>query len=76
VYDLSYECWGDTTDADDVVNRGDLSSAAFSTWWLRAGVIVAAFVMNRPDDERTAAPLWIAERRRVDATRLRDADAL
>ena len=76
VFDLSYEFWGDTSDADDVVYRGDVSSGAFSAWWLRGGVLVAAFVMNRPDDERTVAPAWIAEHRRIDAARLRDADTL
>jgi NADPH-dependent 2,4-dienoyl-CoA reductase/sulfur reductase-like enzyme len=76
VFDLSYEFWGDTTDANDVVYRGDVTSSSFSTWWLRDGVLVAAFVMDRPDDERRVAPAWIEEHRRVEADRLRDAGTI
>jgi NADPH-dependent 2,4-dienoyl-CoA reductase/sulfur reductase-like enzyme len=73
VFDLSYEFWGDTAEFDEVIYRGDVTSNSFSTWWLRDGVLVAAFLMNRPDDERNAASAWIAEHRRVDSVRLRDA---
>jgi NADPH-dependent 2,4-dienoyl-CoA reductase/sulfur reductase-like enzyme len=73
VFDLSYEFWGDSSDADKVVHRGDLSSTSFSAWWLRSGALVAAFVMARPDEERDAAPRWIESRQRVDAARLADA---
>jgi NADPH-dependent 2,4-dienoyl-CoA reductase/sulfur reductase-like enzyme len=76
VFDLSYEFWGDTTDADDVVYRGDIDSGAFSAWWLRDGVLVAAFLMNRPDEERDIAAAWIADRRRVGSARLHDAGTL
>ena len=76
VFDLSYEFWGDTDGADSVVYRGDVDSAAFSAWWLRGGTLVAAVVMNRPDDERDAAPRWIAEHREFNAADLRDAAAL
>jgi NADPH-dependent 2,4-dienoyl-CoA reductase/sulfur reductase-like enzyme len=70
VFDLSYEFWGDPADADQVVHRGDLSGASFSVWWLRAGIVVAAFVMSRPDEEREAAPRWIESGQRVAAARL------
>jgi NADPH-dependent 2,4-dienoyl-CoA reductase/sulfur reductase-like enzyme len=73
VFDLSYEYWGDSAVADTVVHRGDLSSNSFSVWWLRKKVVVAAFVMNRPDDERTAAPDWIEHRQPVSAAKLEDA---
>jgi NADPH-dependent 2,4-dienoyl-CoA reductase/sulfur reductase-like enzyme len=72
VFDLSYELWGDPTVADASVVRGDVTTNSFSTWWLRGGVLVAAFVMNRPDEERDAAPQWIEEHRRVSADRLQD----
>jgi NADPH-dependent 2,4-dienoyl-CoA reductase/sulfur reductase-like enzyme len=72
VFDLSYEFWGDTAGADQAVLRGDLDGGRFSTWWLKAGRLVAAFVLNRPDDERDVAPLWIAERRQVTPELLRD----
>lgn len=74
VFDLSWEFWGDTEDSDRVVYRGELASTSFSVWWLRAGHPVAAFVMNRPDEEREKAPEWIQARRRVDPERLSQAD--
>jgi NADPH-dependent 2,4-dienoyl-CoA reductase/sulfur reductase-like enzyme len=75
VFDLSYEFWGDTSGADAPVYRGDVTTNSFSAWWLRDGRLRAAFVMNRPDEERDAAPAWIAEHREVDAGRLADASA-
>lgn len=65
VFDLSYEFWGDTSGADQTVIRGDITGKSFSVWWLRRQQLVAAFVMNRPDDERTAAPQWIESKRTV-----------
>jgi 3-phenylpropionate/trans-cinnamate dioxygenase ferredoxin reductase subunit len=60
VFDLSYEFWGDTSSAARTVYRGDVNSTSFSAWWLdEANRLVAAFVMNRPDEERTNAPKWI-----------------
>jgi NADPH-dependent 2,4-dienoyl-CoA reductase/sulfur reductase-like enzyme len=59
VFDLSYEFWGDPSDAEEVVERGDLATRSFSVWWLRQGRLVAAFIMNRPDEERDAAPRLI-----------------
>jgi NADPH-dependent 2,4-dienoyl-CoA reductase/sulfur reductase-like enzyme len=72
VFDLSYELWGDTTDADKVVYRGDPTTKSFSVWWIKAGVVVAAFVMNRPDEERESAPRMIETKRVVDAAKLAD----
>ena len=71
VFDLSYEYWGDAAGADEVVERGDLSSTSYSVWWLKANRLVAAFAMNRPDEERTAAPKWIESKRRTFAAELR-----
>jgi NADPH-dependent 2,4-dienoyl-CoA reductase/sulfur reductase-like enzyme len=59
VFDLSYEFWGDPAGAEQIVHRGDLSSNSFSVWWLRQSAVVAAFVMNRPEEERDAAAKWI-----------------
>ena len=67
VFDLSYEFWGDSSGADDILERGDLSSRSFSVWWLRQGRLVAAFIMNRPDEEREAAPRLIESREPVSA---------
>jgi NADPH-dependent 2,4-dienoyl-CoA reductase/sulfur reductase-like enzyme len=72
VFDLSYEYWGDSSGADQVIHRGDVSSNSFSVWWLRQQQVVAAFTMNRPDEERNAVPKWIDSGQRVSAAKLSD----
>ena len=72
VFDLSYEFWGDPAEAEQIVHRGDMTGNSFSTWWVRGQRLVAAFAMNRPEEERDVAPKWIEARRRVSAARLRD----
>jgi 3-phenylpropionate/trans-cinnamate dioxygenase ferredoxin reductase subunit len=73
VFDLSYELWGDPSVADKIIHRGDLSSNSFSVWWLRQTTVVAAFTMNRPDEERDVAPKWIEAKQVVSAEKLADA---
>ena len=73
MFDLSYELWGDTSGADEVIVRGDISSTSFSVWWLNRQRLAAAFTMNRPDEERDAAPRWIESKRRLTAEELRAA---
>lgn len=70
VFDLSYEYWGDSTGAEQVIYRGDVTSKSFSSWWLRQGRLVAAFSMNRPDEERETAPKWIESGQPVSAADL------
>jgi NADPH-dependent 2,4-dienoyl-CoA reductase/sulfur reductase-like enzyme len=72
VFDLSYEFWGDPAGAQQIVHRGDVSSNSFSAWWLREQTVMAAFAMNRPEEERDVAPKWIESRQRVSAIRLAD----
>ena len=67
VFDLSYEFWGDTTGSDEIVERGDIASTSFSVWWLKEHRLIAAFTMNRPDEEREAAPKLIESKTRVTA---------
>jgi len=73
VFDLSYEYWGDSSNAEQVIHRGDLSTKSFSVWWLREKRVVAAFTMNRPDEKREAAPKWIEDKQMISADRLKDA---
>ena len=73
VFDLSYELWGDTSGAGEVIVRGDISSTSFSVWWLNGERLIAAFTMNRPDEERDAAPRWIESKHRITAEELRAA---
>jgi NADPH-dependent 2,4-dienoyl-CoA reductase/sulfur reductase-like enzyme len=73
VFDLSYEFWGDTTGAQEIVHRGDVENGRFSVWWLGAdGRLLAAFVMNRPDEERELAQQWIREAKKLTAEKLAD----
>ncbi|HEY2497487.1 MAG TPA: FAD-dependent oxidoreductase [Candidatus Angelobacter sp.] len=72
IFDLSYEYWGYSSGADQVIHRGDMSSNSFSVWWLQQQRVVAAFTMNRPDEERNVAPKWIELAQRVSATKLKD----
>ena len=60
VFDLSYEFWGDINGAAETVHRGDIEEGSFSVWWLdEDGRLLAAFVMNRPEEERQMVPKWI-----------------
>jgi NADPH-dependent 2,4-dienoyl-CoA reductase/sulfur reductase-like enzyme len=72
VFDLSYEFWGDPAGAEEIVHRGDVSTSSFSTWWVRGQRVVAAFAMNRPEEEREVAPKWVESRERVASARLAD----
>ncbi|MBI1297761.1 NAD(P)/FAD-dependent oxidoreductase [bacterium] len=72
-FDLSWEFWGDTDGADEIIHRGDVSSGSFSTWWLKDGKLIAAFVMDRPNEERELAPQWIRSKEPIPTQRLRDA---
>jgi NADPH-dependent 2,4-dienoyl-CoA reductase/sulfur reductase-like enzyme len=71
IFDLSYEYWGDSSGADRIVHRGDLGTPSFSVWWLAGGRLVAAFAMNRPDEEREVAPEWIRSKQVLSPERLR-----
>jgi NADPH-dependent 2,4-dienoyl-CoA reductase/sulfur reductase-like enzyme len=73
VFDLSYEFWGDPQAADTVIHRGDIGEGRFSVWWLAGQHPNAAFVLDRPDEERNLAPEWIKTRKRVRPERLQDA---
>ncbi len=76
VFDLSYEFWGDPAGADEIVERGDLSTTSFSIWWLSKGRLAAAFAMNRSDEEREAAPRWIESKQQLIADKLKTAPSL
>jgi NADPH-dependent 2,4-dienoyl-CoA reductase/sulfur reductase-like enzyme len=72
VFDLSYELWGDSEGATEIIVRGDITASSFSVWWLKADRLISAFVMNRPDDERQVAPEWIKSKQAISSKRLAD----
>jgi NAD(P)H-nitrite reductase large subunit len=65
VFDHRWEFWGDHDGATSTVQRGSLDDASFSRWWLRNGMLIAALVMNRPEEERELAPQWIQSQEKV-----------
>ncbi len=70
VFDLSYELWGDAAGASETVVRGDANSSSFSVWWLKDKRAAAAFIMNRPDEERQVAAEWIKSSQTLSPERL------
>ena len=72
VFDLSYELWGDSEGSTQIIARGEPSSSSFSIWWLKRDCLIAAFVMNRPEEERQCAPEWIRSKQNISADRLKD----
>lgn len=74
IFDRSYEMWGDAQRAERVVYRGDVAGGSFSVWWLSpTGRLLAAFVTDRPEEERLLAQQWTQEGRLLKADCLRDA---
>lgn len=72
-FDLSYEFWGDTANAERVIYRGAVENGSFSVWWLSpAGRLLAAFVTDRPEEERRLAQEWIQNGRPLNVDQLRD----
>lgn len=72
-FDLAYEFWGDPTDAERIIYRGDVDRGTFSVWWLSpTGRLLAAFVMDRPAEERQLAQAWLQRNVPLNADRLRD----
>jgi NADPH-dependent 2,4-dienoyl-CoA reductase/sulfur reductase-like enzyme len=65
VFDRTWEFWGDSQGATYTVQRGSLEDGSFSWWWLRNGVLVAALVTDRPDEEREFASQWIQSQEKV-----------
>ena len=75
IFEYSYEYFGDPETADAVVNRGDVSSGDFSTWWLDGNKVVAAFIMStRPDAERKKVRDWIIQKSYINKDKIGDAN--
>jgi NADPH-dependent 2,4-dienoyl-CoA reductase/sulfur reductase-like enzyme len=73
VYDISWEFWGETKAADQVVYRGELEIASFSVWWMKDGAVVGAMVTE--DQHETvgkAAQAMVKARKTVEAAVLKD----
>lgn len=70
-YNIKLQTAGVNEGYDDVIIRGDPSSASFAAFYLRAGKLLAVDAINRPR-EFMASKILIAERAEVDPTQLAD----
>ncbi|MEX2236840.1 MAG: oxidoreductase C-terminal domain-containing protein [Dehalococcoidia bacterium] len=61
IFDLSYEFWGDTEEAGEVIHRADWEASSVNAMWFKGDRLVAALLMNRPDEERDQVQEWIAK---------------
>lgn len=61
-FDASWEVWGRPQCAEEAVVIGKPEEGSFSVWWTRHGIVQAAFVLDRPGDEREAARQAVKER--------------
>jgi NADPH-dependent 2,4-dienoyl-CoA reductase/sulfur reductase-like enzyme len=52
LFDLSFEVWGDLSDWDDTVLRGDLAARSAAFYYFHDGKLVGVLAMGRPDEER------------------------
>jgi NADPH-dependent 2,4-dienoyl-CoA reductase/sulfur reductase-like enzyme len=65
VFDKTWEFWGDSQGATYTVQRGSLDDASFSKWWLYNETLIAALVVDRPEEERDFAAQWIQSQEKV-----------
>ena len=65
IFDLSYEFWGDTDGANEVLHVGNEDDNSIAVWWLKSNRLVAAFLMNRTDEERKKAQRWIQDKNTI-----------
>lgn len=65
IFDLSYEFWGDTDDADEIIHIGDFAQKNMGVWWLKDDRLIGAFLMNRPEEEAKKAQEWIKSKQLI-----------
>ncbi len=71
VFDVSYEYYGDSESANDIVYRGSLQSGDFSAWWLNNDRLLAALIMStRPKKEGELAAKWIRNKAKVEKEKI------
>lgn len=71
------EFWGDPTGATEIVYRGEVENGRFSVWWLNEDdQVLAAFIMDCPEEERKLAPEWIRSGKKLSPHWLQEAEFL
>jgi len=66
IFDLSYEFWGDMSEANNIIHIGDFEEHRIGVWWMMSNRIVASLLINRPDEEREKAQDWIYRKNTID----------
>ena len=75
LFEYSYEFWGDISNSDDYIIKGNPNKGNFSIFWMHEDIIIAAFIsQKRPDTERTKAKEWIINKQRINVELLRQTD--
>lgn len=64
-FDLSYEFWGDNSEANQILHLGSFEEQSVGVWWMMSNRLVATLLINRPDEEREKAQQWIREKHTV-----------
>ena len=65
IFDLSYEFWGDSEEADHIAYTGNFKEKSIGVWWLRSNRVMATLLIDRPEAEKECARRWIQEQHEI-----------
>jgi 3-phenylpropionate/trans-cinnamate dioxygenase ferredoxin reductase subunit len=72
-FEFSYELFGDSTEYDELVQRGKIEELDFEIFWLKDNRVMGALMTrNRPRSERNVIQSWIKDRIEVSSSVLKD----
>lgn len=69
VFGLTFEFYGDMSDYDETIDRGSFDNGSVGVFYLKEGVLQAAFLLNRPRPERDLVERLISEHRQLGPVR-------
>jgi NADPH-dependent 2,4-dienoyl-CoA reductase/sulfur reductase-like enzyme len=67
VFDVTLEVLGDMSDYDQVVTKGSFEDRSVTVFYLKEGILQAAFLMGRPPHERKNIDSLISQRRQLES---------
>ncbi|MGC9468660.1 MAG: NAD(P)/FAD-dependent oxidoreductase [Anaerolineae bacterium] len=67
LFDLSFEVWGDLSEWDRTVQRGNLEARSVAFYYFRDGKMVGVLAMGRPEEEREPMQALVQARPRYEA---------
>jgi NTE family protein len=74
VFGITFEFFGDMSDYDETIVRGSFDKGSVAVFYMKEGVLQAAFLQGRPGGERKVVNQLISERRQLAAVQDRLAD--